>query len=252
MKFCANLTTMFKELDIYQRFYEAKKHGFDTVECLFPYHHDINKIKGAMEDTGLKMLGMDFVPGDFYNGEIGMLNNPEKIDEYKRGVELSIKVALDLGVKKMNCLVGKRLPGISIEKQMETIVDNLIYTSEQMKPHNLTLLIEPINSVDNPGYICDTCEKASDIIQKVNTDNIALLFDVYHLYRMGHDVIGEFKKYRGIVNHVHISDCPNRTEPGKGEIPFDVILPAIDEYYKDYIGLEYTNIDSVFGNLPIE
>lgn len=251
MKYFANLTTMFQEEDFYNRFYKAVEHGFDTVEVLFPYDYDIEKIKSILAETGLKMIGMDFVPGDFYKGEIGMLNNPNKIENYKLGVEKTIECALKLGVKKINCLVGCQLKDVSLEKQYDTIIDNLRYTAREAANHGITVLIEPINSKDKTGYLCDSCEKALQLIKDVGEDNVKLLFDVYHIYRMGADVISEYHTYYEWIDHLHISDSPGRTEPGLGEIDFNQILPEIEKSYKGLIGLEYTNRESVFGTLIV-
>jgi hydroxypyruvate isomerase len=250
MKYCANMHTMFQGFEYTARYDQARKHGFAVVETLFPYFYaKRDEVQRAKQRNDLTVLGLDFFPGDFFHGEIGMINNPARNDDYRRGVELTLQYAEALGARQINCLVGKRLPDVSYEEQYDNMLRNIVYSAEQLRPHGMVLLIEPINSKDHPGYLVDTCDKAHAVIRAAGQPNVFLQFDLYHGYRMGEDLTGQFLKYKDLIRHVHVSDYPGRTEPGKGEIPFDAVLPTIERNYDGYVGLEYKNEDSIFGTL---
>jgi len=110
-RFAANLTMLFTELPFLDRFDAAARAGFQAVEFLFPYAFEANDIKARLDANGLQLVLHNLPAGDWDAGERGIACHPDRVEEFRAGVERAIAYAQTLGVKQLNCLVGKARPG---------------------------------------------------------------------------------------------------------------------------------------------
>src|SRR5690349_11975538 len=98
-KFNANLTMLFTEVPVLQRFAHARKAGFEAVEFLFPYEFEKDAVKQALSENGLKQVLFNLPAGDWTAGERGNAIFPDRIDEFRRGVASAIEYAEALGCR---------------------------------------------------------------------------------------------------------------------------------------------------------
>ena len=106
------------------------------------------------------------------------------------------------------------------------------------------MLVEPINSVDIPGFPVDTSEKALGVIEKVGAPNAGLLADLYHLAKMGEDVADVLSRHRESILHVQVADPPGRGAPGTGILEFEPLFRQLaGQGYDGWVGLEYVPAD---------
>lgn len=110
-KFAANLTMLYTESPFLDRFELAKQSGFKYVEYLFPYEHDIGALARALETNGLRQVLFNLPAGNWSAGDRGIVVFPDRIDEFPTGVATALAVAPALGVRRLNCQVGKREEG---------------------------------------------------------------------------------------------------------------------------------------------
>ena len=104
----------------------------------------------------------------------------------------------------------------------------------------MTLLIEPINLRDKPGYFLHHLEQAASIIDKVGRANVKIMFDCYHTQIMQGDLIRHLETHLPLIGHVQIAGVPNRAEPDEGEVNYPEIFRALDRIgYDGWIGAEY-------------
>ena len=104
----------------------------------------------------------------------------------------------------------------------------------------ISILIEPINTFDMPGYLLNRTEEASDIISAVGKDNLGLQFDLYHRHRMQGGVVGAIARYARITRHFQIAGPPDRGEPHPSDFDVAEIFSAIDAVgYDGWMGCEY-------------
>ncbi|MEK5063815.1 TIM barrel protein [Cytobacillus sp. FSL R5-0596] len=233
-KFSINLSTVFTEVSFLERFKEAKEAGFDYVECQFPYTYTIEEIKKELNQNQLSMELINLPPGHWEKGDRGLAADPNRIEEFRKSVEMGIVYANSLGVKKIHCMASKHP-----DSSLEVLKKNLLYAGTEMSKHGMTLLIEPINTFDMPGYFLNDIRKASDIIHQVGLPNVKLQFDFYHIERIHGQSLSIFQTYAGLVAHVQFADCPGRHEPGTGEMDYKEIFCYLQKYYKGRIGMEY-------------
>jgi len=106
--------------------------------------------------------------------------------------------------------------------------------------HQLTVLLEPLNPNDNPGYFYSTLHEAVSLIEELALPNLKLQFDVYHVARSEGDVLVKLDEYRTHIGNVQIASVPARAEPDEGEIAYPVIFEALERLqYEGWIGCEY-------------
>lgn len=237
-QFSVNLSTIFTEVPFLDRFQRAKEAGFSYVECQFPYENSICDIQKALNENDLSMVLINLPPGDWNSGERGIAALPNRRAEFRESIEKGIEYASALKVKNIHCMAGI---AARKEETRKTYIENLQYAGRKMAEYDLTLLIEPINSDDMPGYFLNDVDDAVQILKEVNLPNVKLQFDFYHVQKAKGNLLATFKKYFQFIRHVQIADVPGRHQPGTGEIHYENVFSYIDSLgYTGFVGLEYT------------
>ncbi|MCH8618362.1 hydroxypyruvate isomerase [Undibacterium sp. TS12] len=239
-KLAANLSMLFTEHAFLERFKAAADAGFKAVEFLFPYAFEVNQIKQQLQDNKLQLVLHNLPAGNWEAGERGIACLPERVEEFRQGVDLAIAYARALDVRQVNCLVGIRPADLSITTAQATLVSNLRYAADKLQAQGIALLIEPINTFDIPGFFLSGMQQALELIQATGSDNIFAQYDIYHMQRMEGELINTIKTNLGKIRHIQLADNPGRFEPGTGEINYRNIFAALtDMGYQGWVGCEY-------------
>ncbi|GAB3448586.1 hydroxypyruvate isomerase [Massilia solisilvae] len=239
-KLAANLSTLFNELSFLDRFGAARVAGFDAVEFLFPYAFEPEQIARRLERHQLQLVLHNLPPGNWAEGDRGMACDPRRIGEFQDSVALAIEYALELGVKQLHCMAGKVPPRVPRKRARTTYVNNLRFAARALGEHGLSLLIEPINDRDMPGYFLTGSAQAAGIIAEVDMPNVFMQYDIYHMQRMEGELADTIRKYLPLIRHFQLADVPGRHEPGTGEINYAFLFRLLDELgYDGWIGCEY-------------
>jgi hydroxypyruvate isomerase len=239
-KFAANLTMLFTDRPFLDRFESAARAGFRAVEYMFPYQEDTDGIARALEHLKLEQVLFNLPAGDWAAGDRGLAVDPARVEEFRRGVAQAMDLAKRYRCPRVNCLVGKRLDRVPEKDQWTCLVDNLRYAARQLDRHSITLLIEPINTTDMPGFFLSTSARTIQLMDEVGASNVRLQYDVYHMQRMEGNLVSTMRRLQTRIGHVQVADAPDRHEPGTGEINFSYVLRELDQMdYRGYVGLEY-------------
>ena len=239
-RFAANLTMLFTEVPFLDRFERAAKAGFEAVEFLFPYAWPAAEIRQRLDANGLTLVLHNLPAGDWDAGERGIGCHPERISEFREGVGKAIAYAAVLGVRQVNCLAGKAPAGIADDVLRQTFVENLRFAAAELKKAGLRLLIEPINTFDIPGFYLNSTAQAVSILDKVDSDNTFVQYDIYHAQRTEGELASTMQKYLPRIGHIQLADNPGRNEPGTGEINYPFLFTYLDRIgYDGWIGCEY-------------
>lgn len=239
-RFAANLTMLFNEVPFLERFELAARAGFDAVELLFPYGWPADEIRARLDQHDLSLVLHDLPAGDWDAGERGIACHPDRIEEFRDGVDEAIDYACALGVPRLNCLAGRMPEGVAIDVLRSTLVDNLRYAARRLARHDLTLLIEPINRYDIPGFYLHRTDQAMSILDDVGAENALLQYDLYHAQRTEGELSETLRTRLRRIGHVQVADNPGRHEPGTGEIRFSHLFGLLDRLdYDGWIGCEY-------------
>jgi hydroxypyruvate isomerase len=246
MKFSANLGFLWNELDLPVAIHAAKSAGFSAVECHWPYDVSALDVNKALQETGLEMLGLNTRRGNPDKGDNGLSAIPERIEEARVAIDEAVSYAAEINAKCIHVMAGFA-SGPEADK---TFKANLKYACDIARPHGVKILIEPLNCYDAPGYFLTTTEQARKLIKEVKSDNLALMFDCYHVQLMEGDLSHRLADLMPLIGHIQFASVPDRGSPDHGEINFEHIFSTIAELgYKAPVGAEYKPVGPTIETL---
>lgn len=250
-RFAANLSMLFTEVPLLERFERAARAGFDAVELQFPYEHPAAELKARLAANGLQLVLHNLPAGDWSAGDRGIACRPERIDEFRAGVACAIDYAHALGTTRLNCLAGIARPGDDDGALRRTFVANLRFAADALRDAGLDLLIEPINNRDIPGFWLHKSAHAIAILDEVHAPNAYLQYDIYHMQRSEGELAATIERLLPRIAHVQVADNPGRHEPGSGEVACGFLFALLDRLgYAGWVGCEYrpaTTTDAGLG-----
>ncbi|WP_315718412.1 MULTISPECIES: hydroxypyruvate isomerase [unclassified Bradyrhizobium] len=239
-RFAANLTMLFNELPFLDRFAAAKAAGFRGVEYLFPYDFDKAELREQLARHGLTQVLHNLPAGNWAAGERGIAILPDRVDEFRDGVRRAIEYAKALDCRQLNCLVGIAPDDADPRELNQVLVRNLRFAATALKAQGIKLLIEPINTLDIPGFVLNRTAQALQLISEVESDNLFVQYDIYHMQIMEGDLARTMQKHLARIAHIQLADNPGRHEPGTGEINYAFLFRHLDAIgYPGWIGCEY-------------
>ena len=240
LRFSANLSMLFTEIGFLDRFAAAAAAGFEGVEFMFPYGYDKDRLAGLLHEHGLTLVLHNLPAGDWAAGDRGIACRPDRVGEFRAGVEEAVAYATALGCPRLNCLGGIVPPGVDMARAKDTLIANLAYAAEPLAKAGIELLVEPVNTRDIPGFFPSRTAQALEILDVVGSANLRLQFDLYHAQVMEGDLARTIEANLPRIGHLQVADNPGRHEPGTGEINFDFLFKFIDGLgYDGWIGCEY-------------
>ncbi len=239
-KFCANLGFLFTEVPFLDRFAASAKAGFSAVEYSQPYDYPAAQLFEILQQNQLQQVLFNLPAGDWERGERGLACLPDRVHEFQNGVEHAISYARTLGNHLINCLAGVRPEHVPQALAYETLVNNLRFAGAEMRKAGLTLVVEPINHFDMPGFLLNTSQDALNAIDATGDETIKLQYDIYHMQRMEGALSDTMSKVFARIAHIQCAGVPGRGEPDTGEINYRHIFSLLDALgYGGWVGAEY-------------
>lgn len=237
IRLCPNLSMLFTDLPFLDRFAAAKAAGFSSVEFQFPYECTPLSIREQLDEHGLSLEMFNLPAGNWSAGDRGLGSIWDRRDEFARGLEQAMTYVDILHPQAVNLLAG-----ISPETDVSdlALLQNTRVAAKSLAEEGVTLLLEPINTIDVPGFALPTAFAAVDVIAEINQPNLKLQLDVYHATIMREDPLEILQEHGELVGHIQIADVPGRHQPGTGEIDWRLFFESLTaSEYAGAVGLEY-------------
>ncbi|CAA9891947.1 hydroxypyruvate isomerase [Candidatus Methylobacter favarea] len=240
LNFSANISLLFNETELIDRFKAAKQHGFKAVEIQFPYSLSVEAIQKTLEDNGLRLVLFNVAADDLLSGGEGLAAVPRKQDQFRQAVAQALAYAEILKPEAVNIL-----PGCCHDKNrqpdyLETFKENLGFAVEAFAPLGIKTVFEAVNTRDMPEFIIHSGEQMLDILDQLDSPNLFMQYDIYHMYRMGEQPEEFINRHAEKIGHIQFADCPGRGQPGTGQINFRQLFSAIEKSsYSGWTGAEY-------------
>jgi hydroxypyruvate isomerase len=245
-KFSANLGFLWADLPLPQAIRAAKAAGFDAVECHWPYAFDAGDVAAALAETGLPMLGLNTRRGDVAAGENGLSALPDRVTDARAAIDEAIAYADRIGTPNIHVMAGFAQG----PEAHTTFVSNLGYACAKAAGTGITILIEPLNRYDAPGYFLSTTGQARRLIEEVTAPNLKLMFDCYHVQMTEGDLSHRIAELMPIIGHVQFASVPDRGTPDHGEISYHYLFHLLGELgYDAPLGAEYKPVGPTSGTL---
>lgn len=241
-KFAANLSMMYQEYAFLDRFAAAARDGFEAVEYLFPYEHAVRELDVRLRDHGLQQVLFNAPPGDWKAGERGIACLPGRTPEFREAIARALDYAHALRCPRVHVMAGLAPAGTPREALRAIFVERLHFAAEAATKAGVTMLIEPINQRDIPGFFLNRQDEAHAIVAEVGSPHLKVQMDLYHCQIVEGDVATKVRRYvpTGNVGHVQIAGVPERQEPDVGEVHYPYLFDVLDAAgYDGWVGCEY-------------
>jgi hydroxypyruvate isomerase len=240
LNFSANLSLLFTEVELINRFKAAKQEGFDAVEIQFPYSLSAEILKNTLEEQQLKLVLFNVDADDLLHGGEGLACVPEKRDQFRQAVAQTLEYAKLLKPEVINVLPGCCFNENRKRDYLETFKENLCFVANALAPLGIKTVFEAVNIRDMPGFIIHNGLQMLDILDQLKHLKLFMQYDIYHMQMMG-DKPDEFiARYAEKIGHIQFADCPGRGQPGTGQINFKRVFSAIkNSTYSGWVGAEY-------------
>jgi hydroxypyruvate isomerase len=212
---------------------------FDGKNIDFGQPKDAKLLKKVAADNGVKFNDFAFAAWD---GSIG--GSPTNASDHTKWfaqVQKMLDFSNTIDCSKGIILSGLLQPGVKSEQMNQNLLTAFSKAAKFAQNAGVVLLVEPLNSlVDHGGYYLDKTDRAASIIRQVNSPNLKLLFDVYHMQIMQGNILDFIQKNIDITGHFHSAGVPGRGELFDTEVNYPVIIKTLEQLsYSGCFGLEY-------------
>lgn len=250
IEFSANLSMLFTEVPLLERFKAARKAGFRAVEMQFPYSESIEAIRSKLDETGLKLVLFNVDADDLLQGGEGLAAVPEKKERFKAALKQAADYMTVLKPESVNVLPGRCRDPNRLGDYLKTFEENLLLAAETFAPLGVKTVFEAINTTDMPGFIVHSGEQMLDLLERLHHPNIFLQVDIYHFSKMGEDPETFIRQHSARIGHIQFADNPGRGQPGTGSIDFNRMFASIQESgYSAWVGAEYKPVGDTIDSL---
>jgi len=238
-KLAGNFSMMFGEVDMLQRFTLAARVGFRGAEIQNPYGQTSLEIAEAYRASGLEAV--------LFNVPTAVGAIPGHESDFDAGFARALEYAEAAGCDQIHCLAGHT----DDANAETTFVANLRRASAAARPLGVRLLVEPLNTQDNPGYFLTGSAQARRIIDLVGEDNVFLQYDVYHMQIMEGCLAETIRANLDIISHIQIAGVPGRHEPNQSqEVNYPYLFEMLDDAgYDRWVACEYRPLGETIAGL---
>ncbi len=242
IRFSANLGFLFRDLPLLERIDAAARAGLRGVELP---HSDIPAadIANAAKANRLFIAQFNAPSGNEEPGVHGLCVGKKREAQFIESLEQAIATARVFGDGCSGLI--HIVAGTPEEDEREEILEarmaeRVRYAADRFAEHGLTVLLEPINRFDMPGFFLHTMDQGIRMLEKIGRNNVKLQYDIYHAQRTRGDLARFLRDHFGSIGHIQIADNPGRRRPGTGEINFPFIFEELRRLaYGGWVGLEY-------------
>lgn len=240
-RLAANLSMMFGEVDFLDRFAAAASCGFRAVEYLFPYACPAAELSARLDAHGLQQVLFNVAQGDWDRGERGIAGLPGREAEFHAALETGLDYATALRCRHLHVMSGLVPARTEAARYRDVLLGNLAWATERAATAGVTLLLEPLNPHDFPGYLIGTVDAARSVIDALAAPNLRLQYDFYHQQMTHGRLMDTLTAQLHLVGHVQVSGVPGRHEPDAWqEIGYPHVFAELDRLgYDGWIGCEY-------------
>lgn len=199
------------------------------------------KMASLMANRGLEM-GV-FVAHKIYWKEATLAKgDDDSRAEFLDNIATSVEVAKRVNAKWMTVVPGHVDLRQDMGYQTSHVVETLKRASAILEPHDITMVLEPLNFRDHPGLFLTKAAQAFSICKAVGSPSCKILFDIYHQQIQEGNIIPNMEKSWDEIGYIQIGDNPGRKEPTTGEINYKNVFQFVnDNGFDGILGMEHGN-----------
>jgi len=240
LKFAANLSFLYQDLPFLDRIGAAARDGFEGVEYLSPFDFPAHDIRQRLDDHGIEQALFNAPAGDWAGGERGTSSLPGRQDEFRDSIRRALDYAGVLGNQRVHVMAGLLPAGADRSERFALYTENVAWAAREAAAQGITIVLEPINQRDMPGYLLSYQKDALAVLDAVGAPNLKVQFDCYHCQIMEGDVTMKLRAMFDRIGHVQIASVPGRNEPDGEELNYPFLFRTLEQLgYAGWVGCEY-------------
>jgi hydroxypyruvate isomerase len=235
-KLSVMLWTVYRDRPFEERLERVADAGYRSVELVDEYKK-WSEPEFRAANSKRRTLGMGV---DAMAGLTKGVGDPAARDAFLTELSHLIPTAHKFDCAAIIVLSGNRVDGLSHEVQHKACVETLKRAGDLAGRHNITLLLENIDPVENPKYFLTSVAEGFEIVREVKHPKVQFLYDFYHEQISEGNLIEKLEKNIAHVGLVHVADVPGRREPGSGEINYaNIYRKLADLKYNRFLAMEF-------------
>lgn len=239
-RFAANLSLLFTELPLTERFAAARDAGFGAVEIQFPYDHAANELAAAARKAGLPVILINAPAGDLMAGGDGLACRPDRQHDFAEALQQAVTYARTLKSPLVNVLPGRLRAGLDRQSACNTLATNLALAAKTLAPHGIRVCCEAINDLDMPRFLIRTADELAAVLDHCPDKTVGMQIDLYHMARMTQDIPALLAHHLPRIAHIQFADHPGRHAPGSGQLPLAQLFAQLRAGgYPGWLAAEY-------------
>lgn len=240
LTYSANISKLFADIPLLDRFAAARAAGFANVEFPQPYDWPIDLLARRLQASGQRLTLIEVPVSE--DAQAGLACQPGQEEAFRATVETALRYAKGLGVQMIHCPAGLVPDGAKRGDLRTLYLDNVAYATRRCAEAGVRVLIQPRNPDDAPGYFLDSYSTAAYALNSVRDrgGDAALLFSLQDCARIHGDVHPWLAALAHETAYYRISGTPGGHEPDCGTLPFVDLLRDVSLLSPDVlVGLDY-------------
>ena len=234
--FSCNIEQWFRPMPFLDRINAAKALGFSAVEIWNPHQ----PAQGKTPETIAQRAKEQGIVITTYSPNAPALADPKNEQQFMQWLEMAIAAGKILNVKNFNLTGHKVVEGLSKEELIANYTHALKLAVPRLTAENMVATIEPFNPSNHKGDFLYGNEPALSICREVNSPQVKLNWDFFHMQRTNGNLITNLENGFDQVAYIQFADSPGRNQPGTGEVAYDRVFTRLRELgYNGYIGAEF-------------
>lgn len=238
--FAANIDYLFSETPKIERIARAAAANFRGIEVGYLTIDELGAVRAAVSRTPLEVILLSLGTGDLATGGAGYMGIPGSRTVVEREVRIALHHAISLGCRRIAVPPSRVPQGTARAACLAALTEHLAYAADIAASEGVEITLEPINSIDWPGFLIVSTDDALDVIKSVAKQNVGLQLDLYHTAMQGESVLETIHRAAVFLRHVQFADVPGRHEPGTGTLPLREAFTLLDHVgYRGWTCAEY-------------
>lgn len=229
MKKSICIEKIFLEHDFYDRFAKVAEAGFPYVEFGYWPGRDMDRVRRLCCEYGLTVTAFS---ADYQASLIVPDDRAAFLEYLRRSIEVAHKLECQHLVIHSQAMDdtgrfthdGSDLPEVVKLYSAALTAQDAAKLAEEA---GVTLVLEAVNNISKPGYYMTTSNFTGSLCKVIGSPNLKILYDIWHMQQMEGNMVVNLRKYADVLGYIHVGDCPERHEPGTGEINFDRIKQVV-------------------------
>ena len=236
----ANISLLFADSPMQERFQRAADLGFRLVEIQFPYEWPAADLKAWADAAGVSVYLINVPAGDLLTGGHSYSCHSQYHNEFLAACKQALEYGRELGVSYINVLASNIDETDDREACLSVYVESIRYAAELMVHEGIQVTFEAINNIDMPRYLVNSFDEMKAVYDAVAHPNAFMQYDIYHMAMMDEPVQAQLETHAPAIGHIQFADAPGRGAPNTGRLPLADIFQQLEAgEYSGGVAAEY-------------